>query len=255
MQKPTDTGMNRTGIATHPIGGPRTVKAAEQAHTGAETDGKMLEAERVTRARSADPVGTVPPPTTVKGLAKTLLEKAEGHKPTVFIDKLGERLAFERTGTRLYDALMAKFEAADVHEGGPTRHQLERIRADEHRHMLIVRDAILQVGADPTAMTPSADIVAVSGLGWVQALSDPRTTLTQCLDVILMAELADLEGWSMLIELADGLGFDDLGMQFRTAMIEEEDHLTRVRGWVAAALLGQAGVEPTPPRPDVPTAA
>jgi hypothetical protein len=185
---------------------------------------------------------------TVKGIAKTIVEKLSGHKPTVFIDKLGERLAFERTGTRLYEALLAKFEAADVHEGGPTREELQRIRDDEHRHVGVIRDAMQQIGADPTAMTPSADVVGVSSLGWVQILTDPRTTLTQCLDVILMAELADSDGWSLLIELSDALGFDDLTQTFRLALIDEEDHLDMVRTWISTALLGQAGVEPTPPR-------
>src|SRR5687768_9315317 len=124
--KPTDIGMNRTGIATSPIDSQRTVKGAQAAGPGTSAvhNGHALEVERIARSRGARPVGTVPPPTTVKGVAKSVLEMIEGHKPTVFIDKLGERLAFERTGTRLYEALLAKFEAADVHEGGPTREEL-----------------------------------------------------------------------------------------------------------------------------------
>lgn len=252
-KKPTDTGMNRTGIATSPIDSKRTVSGAKTEGEG-RLDGRLLEAERVQWASEADPVGTVPPPASVKGVVKALLEAAEGHKPTVFIDKLGERLAYERTGTRLYEALLAKFEAAEVHVGGPTRQQLERIRNDEHRHMLMIRDAMVRVGADPTAVTPCADVVGVAGLGWVQAISDPRTTLTQCLDVMLIVELGDNDGWALLVEIADGLGFDDLVQQFRTAQAEEVDHLERVRGWISAALLGQAGVAPTPPREERPPA-
>jgi hypothetical protein len=44
----------------------------------------------------------------VKGVAKTGMQKLTGKKPEVLIDKLGARLAFERTGTRLYDALLGK---------------------------------------------------------------------------------------------------------------------------------------------------
>ena len=40
-------------------------------------------------------------------MLKTALNKLVGVSPEVLIDKLGERLAFERTGTRLYDALRA----------------------------------------------------------------------------------------------------------------------------------------------------
>jgi hypothetical protein len=31
-----------------------------------------------------------------------------GKEPIVFLDKLGERAAFERSGTRLYETLIAK---------------------------------------------------------------------------------------------------------------------------------------------------
>jgi ferritin-like protein len=246
-EKPTDTGTNRTGIATSPIDSRRLIEAAEQAGTAGPLDGRALEAERVRWARDADPIGTVPPPGTLKGLAKTALEVLQGHKPTVFIDKLGERLAYERTGTRLYDALLAKHAAASVHGGGPTRAELEKIRDEEHQHVLLVADAIRRLGADPTAMTPSADLVGVAGLGWVQALTDPRTTLTQCLDVMLIAEQGDVAGWELLTELAAGLGFEDLAQQFNAAGLVEEEHAAKVHTWLSRALLGQSGVLPTPP--------
>lgn len=242
--KPTDIGMNRTGIATSPIDSRRVVEAAGES---LEHDGRAIESERVQWARSADPLGSVPPPGTVKGAAKTLLQKLEGHQPAVFVDKLGERLAYERAATRLYEALLAKFEAAHVHVGGPTRAELEEIHAQEHAHVLLVVDVIRQLGADPTALTPSADVVGVAGTGWVQVLADPRTTLTQCLDVMLIAEQGDVEGWNLLIELADELGLDDLASRFRAASDIEQIHARRVRGWLSAAVLGQIGARPTPP--------
>jgi len=243
MQKPTDTGMNRTGIATSPIDSRRTLQGADQAHTRGPLDGQALAAERLVWARGAAPLGTVPPPATVKGMVKTAVEKLQGHKPTVFVDKLGERLAFERTGTRLYESTMVKVDAADPHPGGPMRSDLELIRNAEHRHFTMLRDAITQLGADPTAMTPCADLVAVAGLGWVQAISDPRTTLNQCLDILLIAELADRGGWELLISLAEQLEFDELAEQFQAALAEEEQHVMRVRGWVSTALLGEAGAD------------
>jgi rubrerythrin len=181
---------------------------------------------------------------------KSVVEKLEGHKVTVFLDKLGERLAFERTGARLYDALLAKYEAASVHPGGPTREQIEKIRDDEIRHLAIVRDAMLQLGADPTAMTPGADVIGVAGSGWAQVLSDPRSTLSQCLVVMLSAEVADGEGWQLLVTLAESLGFDDLATQFRTALVEEEQHAMQVRAWVTTSVLGQSGVRSGASQPD-----
>lgn len=247
MQKPTDTGTNRTGIATSPFDSSQLIKGTQQI-VKADTeraDSDVLLAERVRFARDADPVGTVPPPASLKGIAKTVLEKLQGHQPTVFIDKLGQRLAYERTGVRLYDALLAKFDAANVHEGGPTRTQIEEIRHDERRHAMILRDAIMSLGADPTAMTPCADVTGVAGLGWVQVLCDPRTTLTQCLDVMLGVELYDTASWLLLVDLATQLGFEDLAKQFREAHMNEEVHAERLRGWVQLAVIGQSGEQPT----------
>jgi hypothetical protein len=249
MEKPTDTGKNRTGVATSPFDSKKTVEAAETMETsGSAMDRRLLEDERVYWARDAEPVGTVPPPGTMKGMAKTALEMLQGHKPTVFIDKLGERLAYERTGTRLWEAVLAKYEVANVHEGGPTRAEIEQIRNDEHSHVHVVRDAIRKLGADPTAMTPCADVTGVASLGWVTAITDPRTTLTQCLGIMLIIEDGDTEGWALLVQLADELGFDDLAEQFRRANAIEAEHALKVRNWVTLAVLGQSGAAPTEAR-------
>jgi hypothetical protein len=53
----------------------------------------------------------VPPPTSMKGMAKSALQALKGEKATVLIDKLAERLAFERTGTRPYETLIQKAQA------------------------------------------------------------------------------------------------------------------------------------------------
>jgi rubrerythrin len=254
MKKPTDIGKNRTGIATSPFDSKDTVQGAKQgAHQNVNTgslDGARYAAEKLAWSRGADPVGTMPPPLTVKGVAKAAVQMVQGHKPTVFLDKLGERLAFERSGVRLYEALMVKLEAGDPHEGGPTREDLEHIRDDELRHYAIVRDAMRRLGADPTAITPCADVTAVMSLGLVQVLNDPRTTLTQCLEAVLAAELVDNDAWVLLVDLADELGEDDLAREFRNALVQEEIHLEQVRTWIANAVRGQAGVDRTPSRPD-----
>jgi rubrerythrin len=255
-KKPSDVGQNRTGIAMSPIDSAKTIEGARDGVTTIKDstvmDVRAFEAERLHWAAQSGPVGSMPPPGSLKGAIKTAIEAAEGHKATVFIDKLAERLAYERTGVRLYEALLVKVDAADVHPGGPTRAEVEHIRDDEHRHFMLVRDAIEHLGADPTAMTPCADIVGVTGLGWVQVLSDPRTTLTQCLDVMLLAELGDNDAWLLLAELADSLGFEDLSNQFRTAISEEQDHLVKVRRWVTTSVLGQAKGNTVPRQPQTP---
>jgi rubrerythrin len=244
---PTDIGLNRTGIGTAPALSKKMIEAQKQ-HSP-EPDGAVITAERTALSKQAPPVGTMPPPASIKGVAKAAVEALKGDDPMVFLDKLGERLAFERGGVRLYQALLVKHAAATVHEGGPTREQLQQFLDEELAHFHVVREAMENLGGDPTAVTPCADITSTAASGLVQVLTDPRTTLTQALEAILIAELADNDGWRTLVSLAEGFGKKELARRFEEALVEEENHLAHVRAWLAQALMGQAGVElePAPP--------
>jgi len=241
--KPTEMGMNRTGIATSPVESQKTVEGAEIGSPEPVTEPEELMAAREEVALETPPVGTMPPPASIKGAVKATAEALKGNSALVFLDLLGERLAYERTGTRLYDALLAKLAAADAKAGGPTRDELEEIRDEELQHFVLLKGAIESLGGDPTVMTPSADVMGVASMGWVQAVSDPHVTLTEALKVMLAAELTDNDGWQTLIDVAAGLGKDDLAASFRDALAEEEEHLARVRTWLTVAVAGQAGID------------
>jgi rubrerythrin len=242
-RKPTDVRSNRTGIGTSPIESKKAIEGARAATEQPRVDGKELLATRVKLSRQVEPVGTMPPPSSLKGVAKATVDAVKGTHPMVFLDLLAERLAFERTGTRLYDALLAKLDAADPRPEGPARADVEQIRDDELRHFALLKQVIEKMGADPTVMTPSADVSAVMSMGLVQTLADPRVTLTQAMKAILVAELADNDGWMMLSDLAEQLGHDELARQFQEALAEEEEHLAQVRAWLTSSVAGQAGVQ------------
>ncbi|MFN7132095.1 MAG: ferritin-like domain-containing protein [Myxococcales bacterium] len=242
-KKPTDLGANRTGAALSPIQTGKMVKGAEQAVPEASFDVEPIARLRTELSSTVDPVGTMPPPATVKGAAKTVVEGLKGNDAMVFIDLIGERLAFERSGTRLYEALLSKFDAASIHEEGFSREDLERIRDDELRHFGMLVQTMEQLGADPTAMTPSANVMAVASMGLFQVVTDPRTTFTEALKAILTAELVDNDCWLQLSDLAARLGKDDLAEKFRAALQQEEEHLARIRSWLATRIDGQLGLE------------
>jgi bacterioferritin (cytochrome b1) len=150
------------------------------------------------------------------------------------LDKLGERLAFERTGMRMYETLISKHEAFGEFDGGPSRSELMTMLNEEHEHFELLEDVILQLDGDPTAMTPSADLALTVGAGVLTVITDPRTTLCQGLEALLVAELADREGWGLLIELARKAGNTDLLALLEQAENIEEQHVAAVRGWLAA---------------------
>jgi rubrerythrin len=243
MKKPTDIGQNRTGIATSPIDVKALLDSAAEGVPQASVEIAPLKAIRVAYSEAADPVGTMPPPASLRGAARALKGAIKGEKATVFLDLLGERLAFERTGTRLYQALLSKLDAADPHPGGPTRDELLKIHNEELAHFHLLADAIERLGGDPTVVTPSADIAGVASSGVLLVLTDSRTTLNEALKAILIAELADNDGWHLLADVAERLGQGELASQFQRALDEEEEHLARVRTWIARAIEGEVGVE------------
>jgi rubrerythrin len=245
MKKPTDTGSNRTGIKTSPVESKKTIEGAE-AGTPAEmtsTDPFELHSMRAKYSTSAPAIGSMPPPGTLRQSARAVVKSLTGKHMNVFVDQLGARLAFERTGTRIYEALLVKLEAASVHDGGPTRDDLEHIRDEELAHAAMLIECFEEIGADATAVTPAADVQAVASCGIVQIVADPRTTLTQALEAVLTAELTDVESWQLLADMAGKLGHEDMASRFNRAFREEQEHLIKVRDWVTSSLLGQAGIE------------
>jgi rubrerythrin len=241
MKQPTDLGMNKTGIDSSPIDIQELLSGVKKSWPSSDGDESTLASYRSSYLAEADPIGTVPLPGTLKGAAKSGMQKLMGKKPEVLIDKLGARLAFERTGTRLYDAFLGKCEIRRDEVNGLPLKQLREFRDEEAQHFALVRDALKVLGADPTAQTPGADVDGVASLGLMHVVTDPRTSVAQSLHAIHVAELADHDGWELLIKLAEELGQDDMVGDFRQAFREEERHLATIRQLMEILCLGEVG--------------
>jgi len=227
-KKNTDLGMNRTGIGMSPIDSKNLLKDIELVPPSSPGDETVLAVERAFYIESADPMGSVPIPSTFKGVLSSGAKKMTGVRPEVFIDKLGERLAFERSGVRLYDALLVKCETLGLSGSTVGIDELKKIRNDEFHHFKLVHSVMEQIGADPTAVTPCANVNAVAAKGLFDVMVDPRTQVVQCVQTILIAELADNAGWEVLIELAQKQGFDQFVTQFQEALAAEQLHLSMI---------------------------
>jgi hypothetical protein len=227
-------GQNRTGVSRAPELAAEMIAAPKKFPPSSAGDASGIAKVRVDYARNADPIGTMPPADGVRGLAETALRTVSGRKPTLLLDKLGERMAFECAGTRLYEGLISKHDAGRTFRGGPSREDLVHIRDQEREHFALVGVAIKKLGGDPTVLTPSAEVHAVASKGLPAVVADPRTDLLQCLEVMLTAELIDNDCWPALIELAEQAGEKDLVRRFGNVLESEREHLARVRGWVAA---------------------
>ena len=51
---------------------------------------------------------------------------------------------------------------------------------------------------------------------------------------------SDLDGWQLLVQLAENLGYSDMKTEFETAMEHEEQHLANVRKWLSESVMEEA---------------
>jgi rubrerythrin len=219
----TRPGDNHTGVSLHPEYAAEMVQGTEEFTPTSGGGADLIAENRIRVARVSEPAATMPPSPDV------LVERLP------LLDKLGARLQFERTGVRLYQALISKLDAYGSYPGGPRREDLEQIRDEEHGHFLIIQQLIEEIEGDPTAVTPCANLQALASRGILDVLVDPRTSLIECLDAIMVAELADHENWDVLADTAKQLGESGLVGRLEEGARIETEHVTKVRGWLAAA--------------------
>jgi hypothetical protein len=218
----TTSGTNHTGLAPHGDALARMIEGASEFPPTSSGGPAGIAEVRIAYSRVGEPHATMPG-----------APVAPARLPV--LDRLGARMQFERTGTRLYDALISKLDAYGSFDGGPSRQELLQIREQELGHALLTQELIGSIGGDPTAITPCANLQATTSQGIVCVLLDPRTSLIDCIEAMLIIELTDQDGWGMLARIAEPLG--DAGMidKITQAQQVELEHLAKLRGWLDAA--------------------
>jgi hypothetical protein len=264
----TTPGHNRTGSGLNPGDTKLMLAAVRELSPPSPISTRQSEMERLSYLKEADSIGSIPSPVSrATGAMKKVAAKLQGVSPNMFLDKLGERIAFERAGTRLYDAIIAKYVALIDNDGDPlpaattvrpnasvdagdgdsvqTRETgletLHRIRSEELAHFRMLCDVARELGADPTAQTPCADVIATASMGLLQVIADPRTTLAQSMNALLTAELTDNAGWELLTELATEAGQDAIAERFSQALAAEQEHEAIVTSWLKTLVTDAVG--------------
>lgn len=230
-RRPSELAINRTGIYVSPVDGPAVVEGAREAPSSPGSARDLAEV-RKQYTSEVNLVGHMPAPASLQVVVNAGAAVLRRHRVNILLDKLGERLAFERSGVRLVDALLAKLEVQGSWERGPTTSDLAQLRADEAHHFALLQDVLVGLGADPTAVTPSADLASVELAGVLQVVADPRTTLAQALHAHLVAELVDAASWEQLVALADALGESALAYKLEGPHAQELRHRDLVLTWL-----------------------
>jgi len=118
MATAAKVGTNFTGVQMSPKDTKRLLEAVNEIHPDVPGDETGMLMERAERSAEAGRIGSVPVPGSAKGMLKTGFDMMKGKSPEVFLDKLGERLAYERNGVRLYEAMIAKAKALHTPDAG-----------------------------------------------------------------------------------------------------------------------------------------
>jgi rubrerythrin len=225
----TGTHLNRTGIRRKPNLSEHVQEGNLYADLASDTETPDAEQLRSAVMAEAGAVGS-----------RSDQEQPVEERKAELLDLLGARAAFERGGTRLYDALAAKAKALGSFDGGPSVDELLEIRAEEVAHLRMLVEVITELGGDPTMVTPTADLEGVMAGGLIKVVNDPRTSVADCLHAMIVAELSDNECWATLAAAAAAEHRDDLAERFRHALSEEQEHLRKVRGWLKQSHLATA---------------
>src|SRR4051812_41802657 len=111
-----DMGGNLSGIQTAPDLAREQMEGSASAGPNPSGGPEIADSERASYIEEGFPIGSLPDlPFDAEAKAD---EETAGM--AVFLDKLSERLAFERMGTRLYDAFINKCDALGDTSNSPT---------------------------------------------------------------------------------------------------------------------------------------
>src|SRR5690606_36360283 len=103
MEPNTKMGSNKTGIDMSTILSKKKIEGRKNLQLDGEDGYTNIALLEQFYLDNDDALGSVPVPGTVKGMVKSAGNMLTGHHPEVFLNKFGERLAFERSGVRIYE--------------------------------------------------------------------------------------------------------------------------------------------------------
>ncbi len=179
------------------------------------------------------------------------MEKLANCNREKILDLLGARLAFERTGVALYDAVIGKLRAHGDPEMARVIENLEEHRDEEKEHEEWLEEQVRNLGGDAQVTTEMAALEIRESKGIEEVIVDGDNDTLHVFHALLAAELADNAGWDLLVQLADEAGDRDAKKAFKKRLHEEEEHLLFARRLIERLarreVLGQSVELPTWP--------
>ena len=162
------------------------------------------------------------------------MDKLAKNNPEKVVDLLTERLFFERSGVKLYDAIIAKLTTSNDPEVHRTLRAMQEHRAQEKEHEEWLEAQIRALGGDAHTCTEMAALATRESSGIEAVVMDGDNDPVHLFHALMAAELADNAGWDLLVALADEAGDRDAKKEFKKRLHEEEEHVVFVRRALAS---------------------
>jgi bacterioferritin (cytochrome b1) len=144
------------------------------------------------------------------------------------VDLLNERLAFERTGVRLYDTVLARLQVSSEPGFKALARQVQEQRDEEKEHEEWLEEQIRALGGTAHGLSEHAVLAQAESEG-VERVIRRDDSIPHDFHALLTAELADTAGWDLLVQIADEFGDSKAKKEFKKRLQEEEKHLLFVR--------------------------
>ena len=164
--------------------------------------------------------------------------------PERVVDYLAERLAFERSGVRLYEAVLVRVREADEPEVRALAPLLERQRDEEREHVAWLQAQLQGLGAGSHPTSARAQLSQEETRGFAHVILETEAPLPHLLHALLAAELVDHAGWDLLVALADEAQDGEAQRELHRRRDEEARHLALCRELAERFALQQVLDEP-----------
>ena len=176
MKQTATVGTNRTGVAVAPERLQEMLSGMEEFPPSAQGNAQEIAQVRIAYAQLAEPPGSVPLPPTLKGKIATTVQaiKEEQFSSWTSSGSGWRSSGRARASMKPWSRSMTPMAASRAARAGTISSTCCR-----NTGATMLQAAIEQLGGDPTAVTPSANLQATAAHGIQKVVVDPRTTLLQ----------------------------------------------------------------------------
>ncbi len=156
------------------------------------------------------------------------MQKLADYNKEKLIDLLNERLAFERSGVKLYDRILEKLKEESDSNVLRMLDDMQEHRDQEKEHEEWLEEQIRTLGGSAHAVTEHSDLVTRESKG-IEEVVMSDAELPHLIHALLAAELVDNAGWDLLVQLANEAGDREAKREFKKRLHHEEEHLLLTR--------------------------